>query len=74
MKIVGITKWKKCSRCNVKHDGPHETCNRCRAYNNWNKFIYEFAEKHELTYEESRQGLKDVLAVGEGFIVKEDET
>lgn len=68
-----MSKWKQCSRCKVKHDGKHETCNRCRSYNNWNKFIYEFAEKYEVEYEEARQGLKDVLAIGDGYVVRESE-
>ena len=71
MKTVPV-KWKVCSRCEVKHEGLFETCNRCRSYNNWNKLIYSFANRHELSYEEARQGLKDVLAVGEGFVVREE--
>jgi len=53
---------KTCSRCLNSHDDKFETCDPCRAYNNWNKLIYGFAKEHELSYADARDGLRAVIA------------
>jgi hypothetical protein len=52
---------KTCSRCLNSHTDKFETCDPCRAYNNWNKLLYGFAKEHGLSYSDARDGLRAVI-------------